>query len=802
VEPVAELAPARLRRRLNAADLGFDTTENVPQVTGTVGQPRAVEALQFGLSIPTGGFNIFATGMPGSGRLFTVHALLEDAARQQPPPPDWLYVHNFVEADRPVAISVPAGLGTRLSADLDQFIAGARRQIAAALESEDFAQRRGVIGTGAERQLDEVRHEFEAKAASKGFSAQFSPTGVGIVPVIDGHVLRPDEIAGLPADRRAELDRAAGELRKELDVDLPRMRHLERDGIEALAALERDTALAAVAPLLGSLRERYAGEAAVIALLGQIENDIPKHLADLRTDSQPDPATLPGVRPLPASRDDPLARYRAHVVVDNAGAAHAPVIIATNPTYYNLSGRVEYHASFGAMVTDFSNIRAGSLHRANGGYLVIDADELLRQPYAWDALKRALRSGEVVIENLSEQMSPVPTATLHPQPIPLVVKVVLIGTPPLFQMLNSSDDDVRGLFKVRADFAPDMEWNDANVRAYAEFVSRTVTRCGLRHFTGDAVARLIEQAATIREDQRKLSTRFAEIADLAAEASYWSERNAHARVEADDVDEAIRRQRSRSNLAEERLQELIVEHTIDIETDGARVGQLNGLTVIAVGDYEFGIPARVTASISLGRGRLSSVERESKLSGPIHSKGFLILSGYLAEKYGQEQPLPIRATITFEQSYGEVEGDSASSTELYAMLSALSGLPIKQGIAVTGSVNQRGDVQAVGGVTKKLEGFFRVCAQRGLTGEQGVIIPASNVDNLMLSQEVVDAVAAGKFHVWAVKSIDEGIELLTGQPAGDPGADEYANGTVHRLIADRLREFSRRLRESGWVAEP
>jgi lon-related putative ATP-dependent protease len=801
VEPVAELAPGRLRRRLSAADLGFDSTESVPPVTGTVGQPRAVDALQFGLSIRTGGFNIFATGMPGSGRLFTVRALLEEAARQQPAPVDWLYVHNFAEPDRPVALSLPAGLGKRLADDLDELISSARRQIAAALESEEFAQRRGAIGADVERKTNDVRHDFEAKAMANGFSAQFNPTGVGMVPVVDGRPLRPDEIAGLPQEKRDALDQAAGELRKELDVDLPRIRHSERDGIEALAALERDTALAAVTPLLGALRERYA-DGAVTALLRHIESDIPKNLADLRADVAQDAAAPSGVRPPYAPPADPLARYRAHVLVDNAGAAHAPVVIETNPTYYNLCGRVEYRASFGAMVTDFTNIRAGSLHRANGGYLLIDADDLLRQPYAWDALKRALRSGDVVIENLSEQMSPVPTATLHPQPIPLSVKVVLIGTPPLFQMLNSSDDDVRGLFKVRADFAPDMEWNDANVRAYAEFVSRTVARCGLRHFTGDAVARLIEQAATLREDQRRLSTRFAEIADLAAEASYWSQRNVHERVQADDVDEAIRRQRSRSNLAEERLQELIAERTIDIETDGEKVGQLNGLSVIALGDYEFGIPSRVTASISLGRGRLSSVERESKLSGPIHSKGFLILSGYLAEKYAQEQPLPIRATITFEQSYGEVEGDSASSTELYALLSALSGLPIKQGIAVTGSVNQRGDVQAVGGVTKKLEGFFRVCAQRGLTGEQGVIIPASNVENLMLSAEVVDAVEAGKFHVWPAKSVDEGIELLTGRPAGEQSAGEYASGTVHRLIADRLRDFSRRLRDSGWVAEP
>jgi predicted ATP-dependent protease len=461
---------------------------------------------------------------------------------------------------------------------------------------------------------------------------------------------------------------------------------------------------------------------------------------------------------------------------------------------------VEHAATFGALVTDFSLVRAGALHRANGGYLVLDARRLLTQPFAWDALKRSLRSGEVRIESLGEEFSSVPLATLRPEPIPLDLKVVLIGSSYAYLVLYSLDEDFRELFKVRADFAPELDWTSEHHRNYAAFVSRWVRENHLRHFDCAAVARLIEHGARLREDQRKLSARLIEISDVVSEASFWAEKEGHELVEAADVEVAIRKKEFRSNLVEERVRELIDDGTIVIATDGERVGEVNGISVLDLGDHAFGRPSRVSARVSLGRGGIASIEREIDLSGPIHSKGFMILSSYLAATYAQDWPLAVSATLTFEQAYDEIEGDSASSTELYALLSAISGVPLAQGIAVTGSVDQHGNIQAVGGVTHKVEGFYATCKAQGFTGTQGVLVPEANVRHLMLDEEVVEAVREGRFHVWAVRTIDDGIRLLTGLPAGRRRADgSYPPGSVHGRVAAGLAAYAEKLRA---YAEP
>ncbi|MGN6868569.1 MAG: Lon protease family protein, partial [Solirubrobacteraceae bacterium] len=467
-------------------------------------------------------------------------------------------------------------------------------------------------------------------------------------------------------------------------------------------------------------------------------------------------------------------------------------------TYYNLVGRVDYRASFGAMETDFEQIRPGALHRADGGFLVLHALDVVRHPAAWEALKRALLDRAVRIENLAEQVSPVPTATLRPEPVALDVKVVLIGPPEAYHMLYGLDEDFRDLFKVKAEFAPDMDWNDEHIANYAAFVSRCVRSEQLRDFDRTAVARVVDHGARLRDDQRKLSARLRDIADVVTEASFWAGQAGRAVVCSDDVDRAVAQRERRSNLHEERVQELIADGTIAIDTSGEQVGQVNGLAVLSVGDHRFGQPSRVTASVSIGTGDVESIQRETEMSGPIHGKGFLALSGYLSQTYAQNRPLALRATINFEQSYGGIDGDSASSTELYALLSALAELPIRQGIAVTGAVDQHGRVQTVGGVTTKVEGFFAVCRARGLTGEQGVAIPRANVPHLTLADDVVAAIAAGEFHVWAVEHVDEGIELLTGHPAGARAGDgAYPEGTVHQRVEDRLKMYATRLREFG-----
>jgi predicted ATP-dependent protease len=500
-------------------------------------------------------------------------------------------------------------------------------------------------------------------------------------------------------------------------------------------------------------------------------------------------------------RRERLARYEVNVLIDNSGMTGAPVVVERNPTYYNLIGRQDYRAVLGTMVTDFRQVKPGALHRANGGFLVLHALDVIHSPFAWEALKRALVSGEVRIENPGEQVAALPSARPRPEPIPLDLKVVLIGPAALYQSLQHVDVEFPELFGVKAEFAPDMAWSEENLASYTAFLSLVVHDRGLRHFDRSAVARVVEHGARLRDHQRKLTARFLDVARLAAEASHWAGKAGHEVVLAEDVDVAIAKQERRRNLAEERSREVIVDGTVMIDTEGARVAQVNGLAVIDVGDYDFGRPSRVTARVSVGRGTVQSIEREIELSGPIHSKGFLILTGYLQAQYAQDWPLSLGATITFEQSYGGIDGDSASTTELYALLSALSGLPLNQGIAVTGAVNQHGEVQAVGGVTRKVEGFYDLCRERGLTGQQGVMVPASNVKNLMLKEEVVEAARAGRFYVWGVSHIDEGIELLMGRRAGERTADgSFPAETVHRLVQDRLRAYAEQVREFGWVS--
>lgn len=789
-----ELGPAQLRRRLAPDELPFRTTADVEPLTGTIGQPRALAALEFGLELDAPGYNLFVAGPPGSGRTGTLEDTLVRVAGGRPAPSDWVYVFNFADPSRPNAIALAAGEGAAFARDMDEFLEGARREIPRAFESDDYERRRREILSEIGARRDQATGELDAFARQRSFAVETTPAGVITIPLVEGKPITGEDFARLPPALQQEIERRGAEIQERVAETMRRLRQLEKEAGERIRALDREVAQFAVGPLFHELHERYAGNAEVLAYLRQVEEDLPDHLGDFRV------AEVGGLPPFLAAmqageRGEHLARYRVNVLIGN-GSTGAPVVIERNPTYYNLLGRVEYRAQFGTMVTDFHQIRAGALHRANGGFLVLHALELLRNPFAWDALKRALLTREARIENLGEQLSAIPTASLQPEPVPLALKVVLIGSPELYHLLYALDEDFRELFKVKVDFAPEMPWSEEHVGNYAAFISRRVRENGLRHFDRGAVARVVEHGGRLRESQRKLSTRLIEIADVVTEASFWAGKALRDVVVAEDVDTAIARREYRSNLLEERVNELIAEGTITIETTGVRVGQVNGLAVIDVGDHAFGKPSRVSARVSLGRGAVTSIEREIELSGPIHSKGFLILSGYLAGQYAQDWPLSLAATLTFEQAYEGIEGDSASSTELYALLSALSGVPIAQRLAVTGSVDQRGNVQAVGGVTTKVEGFFAVCKARGLTGDQGVLVPSANVPNLMLRDEVVEAVRDGRFHVFAVSTIDEGLELLTGRPAGERGPDgTFPEGTVHRLVEDRLRGYAERLRE-------
>jgi len=800
-----ELAAEQLRRRLDPAELPFETTAEVEPLEGTIGQPRALDALVFGIEIETFGYNLFAAGAPGSGRESTVRHYLERFAADRPSPDDWVYVHNFADADRPRAIRLPAGRGHEFAEDMDEFIEAAREDIPRTFDSEEYARRRREALAEFEPKREHVTAELQRFARERGYAIEQTPAGIASVPLADDRPLSPEELEQLSPEQREDLERRAEEIKERVSTGLRALRRLEKQAAERTRELDREIALFAVGPLLEDLREKYADLPEILAYLDQVEDDLPNHVPDFRPEEEHG-QRLPLARLQGVDRAEHLARYRVNVFVDNAGVGGAPVVVERNPTYYNLIGRINYRSAFGAMVTDFHQIKRGALQRANGGFLVLQVLDVLRNPFAWEALKRSLLDREVRIENLAEQFSPIPTATLRPEPVPLDVKVVLLGQPLLYHLLYALDEDFRELFKVKVDFAPEMEWSDDHVANYTAFVSRCVRSAGLKHFDAGAVARVIEYGARLREHQGKLSTRLLEISDVVSEASFWAGRTGRDLVQAEHVDQAIAKKEYRSNQLEERIRELVQEGTIMIDVDGAKPAQVNGLSIVELGDYRFGRPARVTARVSLGRGTVESIEREIELSGPIHSKGFLILSGYLAEQYAQEWPLALKATIAFEQSYDEIEGDSAASTELYALLSALSGLPLRQGTAVTGSVNQHGEVQPVGGVTRKVEGFFVACKAKGLTGDQGVLIPAANVRHLMLADEVVEAVERGEFHLWAVRTVDEGIELLTGQPAGERGDDgSYPDGSVHALVEERLRGYAERLRAfastDGFAAE-
>jgi len=799
-----ELAADQLRRTCDLQSLPFRSTAEVPPLDEIVGQERATRATHFGIDVPYYGYNVFAMGPSATGKTGTILQFLEKKAKDHPVPADWAYVTNFQDAYRPRALRLPPGGGCILRDRLNDLLRGVEAALPRAFASEEYQELRSKIV----RELDSLRNaeaeRLDAFVAQRGFALLRTPMGLVVAPVVGGQPLTPEQFQQLSPAQRQEYQMRQPEVQEEVERALRRIRDLEQNTQERLRNLDREVAAATIARDFEALIQSYQDYPEIVAYLNAVRQDIVEQVERFKARPQPrgqeaDDAPA-STAPSAEDRRSPFDRYRLNVVVDNSHLTGAPVVLEINPTYSNLVGRIERRAEFGTLVTDFHMIKPGALHRANGGFLVLDARVLLRQPLAWEALKRALRYGEVRIEDPERQFGLVTVVGLEPEPIPLRIKVVLIGDPLTYYLLYAYDDEFPKLFKVRADFAMDMPWTEENVLKIARLIHDRCEEEGLLHFDPSAVGKVVEYSARLVEDQTKLTTRFALILDTVREAAYWARQAQRDRVTAEDVQRAIDERAYRANQMEERLRERIVDRTIMVDTTGAVVGQVNGLAVMQLGDYAFGRPHRITAKTYLGQVGVINIEREAKLSGRIHDKGVLILAGYLGGKYAQDKPLSLTASLAFEQSYEEVEGDSASSSELYALLSSLSGLPLRQGIAVTGSVNQQGEVQAIGGVNQKIEGFFDVCraAPGGLTGEQGVIIPEANVKNLMLREDVVAAVAAGAFHIYPVRTVDEGMAILTGVPAGERGPDgRYPEGTVNARVDARLRELAQRLREFG-----
>ena len=795
-----ELTPEALRRSCDAAGLGFTTTAELQTDGGPrlVGQPRAVRALDFGLHVDQPGYNVFISGPPGTGRMTYARSAVEEAARGGRVPPDWCYVRNFTSPSQPIAILLPPGLGRKFQHDVGELLVEIREGLRQAFTSEVYERRRAEVVKRYEQRVAQIWEALETEARGKGLMLQRTPTGIATVPIdLQGKPIAEEVFNQLPEAERTRLQQRTTELGDAVTEALRQVRALEREGRDALRDLERQTAQYMIDAPVARLREQYADHLRVLAFFDAAKQDMLDHLSEITQTGDEDggrpPVEMPGM-----PRRDPIARYQVNLLVDHADTKGAPVIVETNPTYYNLVGRAELRVEFGALITDLSMIKPGALHLANGGYLILHVRDVLTSPFAYEGLKRALRGREIRIEPLGEAAGMLPTATLRPDPIPLDLKVILVGTPYLYHLLYALDEDFEQLFKIRADFDTVVGRTPETIREYARAIAGIARRCGVCDFDAGAVAEVIDHGARVAGEQDKLSTRFNEVTEIVFEAAAWAKQANRDVVTREDVRRAVEEKALRSNLIEEKIREAIESGQILVDTAGRVAGQINGLAVLQLGDYIFGQPSRITARVYVGSRGVVNIERETQMSGRIHSKGVFVLSSFLASRFAQQAPLSLSASLTFEQLYSDVDGDSASSTELYALLSELSGLPIDQGIATTGSVNQRGEIQPIGGVNEKIEGFYYTCKARGLTGGQGVIIPHQNVRNLMLRGEVVDAVRGGKFHVWTAKTIDDGIAILTGVPAGMPETDgSYPADTVNGRVKARLAELAQSLRQSG-----
>ncbi len=783
---VSPLIPDKLRQICQPETFTFKSTAELQAETQIIGQPRGTRSIAFGIGIGSHGYNIYALGANGTGRATVIEHFLHEQTRHSIVPSDWIYVHNFAIPHQPRAIELPAGQGVRFKARMTRLIADLRQDLPQAFDTDSYRETIRAVQSEFEQVRGALLQALQQEAAAANFGLMQTASGFAIVPIQNGQQMSPEQVQQLPLETQQAMEQQAQKLSFELEAMAYRIHELELKARQKMKQIDRDVAQTAVQHHFDDLKITYASDEEMCVYLNEVQGDVLNQIDDFTS-------------PVDTPEEIDLSRYEVNVLVNNADTKGAPVVVEANPTYTNLFGRLEYEMRDGLLTTHFTNIKWGSLHRANGGYLILNAHDLLKHMDAWEALKRAIKAEKILLQPAGMMSNgQVLAKTLDPEPIPLRAKIIMTGSVGLYYGLFEQDEDFQMLFKVRADFDSVMPRDSAAELAYANFIANRCHQEKLRHFDPTAVAKVVEYGSRLAEDKRKLSTLFGMIADLVREASYWAGANGRGEVTAYDVQQALTERTERANRLEEDMFEQFLDGTIFIATEGGVVGQVNGLSVIDTGDYSFGLPGRISARTFMGDDGVIHIERETEMSGPIHEKGVLTLNGYLGGTYAQHQPLSLTASLTFEQNYGGVDGDSASSTELYALLSSLSEIPIKQSLAVTGSVNQRGEIQPIGGVNEKIEGFFRLCAARGLTGNQGVLIPASNIENLMLHERVVTAVTEGKFHIWPIKTLDEGIELLMGAPAGQRQKDgSYPAGTVHHAVQARLLELAEELNKFG-----
>jgi len=781
-----------LKRRLEANELyhacnldllSFETTGELEHLAETIGQERALEAMEFGVGMPHEGFNLYVMGSSGLGRHTLVNQALTKPAQEAPKPSDWCYTANFNDPPRPDALKISAGSGRRLRHDMGQLVDDLLIAIPAAFRGDEYRRRATEITDDFKAREDRAANKLGKQAAERGIALLRGPSGFTLTPQQEGKILSPQEFGELPKKNRQRYTAAVETMKEQLKATMSRIPEWQREMRQRFQALDRETVELTVAEFIGELETKYRQFEGITTYLANVKLDIIENVDLFRMTAEDENRAA-------SAKDPEFTRYQINILVDNAETQGAPMVFEDNPTYQNLIGRVEHIARLGALHTDFTLIKPGAMHRANGGFLILDAEKVLINPFAWDGLKRSIKSREIRIESLERQLSLVSTISLEPQPIPIDLKVVLIGSRLLYYLLKAYDPEFGLLFKVTVNFDEELSREGDNELLYARLIATLQQREGLREITCNGVARVMEHCARQAYSSEKLSLHMGDLLELLQEANYRSDKRNSQLIHREDVQSAIDAHRHRASQLQEQLREEILKGRIRIETEGTQLAQVNGLSVIQLGDYAFGAPTRISATARMGSGELIDIEREAEQGGPLHSKGVLILSSYLGERYAKHQPLSLSASLVFEQTYSLIEGDSASAAELCALLSALGDIPIRQSLAITGSINQHGQLQAIGGVCEKIEGFFDICKARGLTGKQGVIIPTANARDLMLNQELVAAAEAGQFSVYAVDHIEQAMELLTGLPAGMQDAKGiYPEGTINHRIRLRLAEW-------------
>ena len=789
-----KLKPQDLRLKCEPSQFEFETTDELPAWDGVIGQERALRALELGLGIKDSGYNIFACGVPGTGKATIIRSRLEKIAEKEPIPDDWCYVYNFSAPDIPKAINLKAGMGRRFQTDMEDLIAYLKDTLPKVFESKEYNEEKSRLIEGTNKAKEALFEELVNRGQELGFQIKAGKTGITITPLYKGRPIEKEEVERLDPEELRTIEEKEKIIHSEIRDFLAKARILDKESEDKIDELNRRSVNFAIEGRIKELKERYSEYKRVIEYIEEVHEDILRNFRDFIPAEGPQ-FLIPFAEEM---GERAIQRYRVNLLVDNSKGKGAPVIEETHPTYPNLIGRIEKKARFGTLQTDFTMIKAGSILLANGGYLILNVLDVLRSPFVWDALKRVIKKKEVKVEDVAELYGFVTTTGMKPEPIPVDLKIILIGNPLLYSLLQFYEEDFSKLFKVKADFDTRVANTTEGALQYANFIARLCREEDLLPLHREAVSAVIEYSSRLVDHKGKLSLRFSEIVNLIQEANFWATKEGRKAIEREDIEKALEEKVFRSNLIEEKIQEAIEEGTILVDTEGEKVGQVNGLSVHFLGDYMFGRPSRITARTFIGRKGIINIEREADLSGKTHNKGVLILSGYLGGHYAQDQPLSLSASLAFEQSYSGIDGDSASAAELAAIISSLAEVPIKQNLAVTGSINQHGEIQPIGGVNEKIEGFFMTCKKKGLTGDQGVIIPESNLKNLALKDEVVKAVEEGRFHIYAVKDIDDVIELLTGRPAGKRLKDgRFPKDMVNHLVYERLKKMNKLLKKES-----